>query len=321
MSIDIVQQITEILRGHAQNAVTELEWMYVDRALQDICQNFDMCDNETKFNIVSGLREDMLVSFIMCMNSSNHPLISSVVSGFRTVEKKWTGPEDEWIVGNIMDITRYDISHRLTGFIFDEIILYYIGLSQYFQTYCCTPTIDAGMEYITQIKSYLTSGTFMDSDEHSRGFGFKILDMYNPNLTPDNLIVELVANITNYVRTVAVQITNSSYNHNVPEMRKFARDKFKREVVDVVSNTLTKHLKIALSYEKEKINGNAPNGMASYAFYPLTDMLLRAVLSGHIMNGDRMAQMKTRDMLWDTVTLRRVMNNEELCKRLGGNIK
>lgn len=321
MSVNIVQQITEIIRGHAQNAVTDLEWSYVDKALEDICRNFDMCDNETKFNIVSGLKEDMLVSFIMCMNSSNHPLVSSVVSGFRTVEKKWTGPEDEWIVGNIMDITRFDITHRLNGFSFDEVILFCIGLTHYFQTYPCTPTIEAGMEWISQIKGYLTQGAFMDSDEHNRGFGFKILDMYNPNLTPDNLIVELVANATNYIRTATSQIITSAYNHNVPDMRKFAKEKFKRELVEVVGNTLAKNLKIALTYDKEKINGNAPNGMASYAFYPLSDILLRAILTGHIMNGDRMAKMKTSEMLWDTVTLRRVINNEQLCKKLGGNIE
>lgn len=263
--------------------------------------------DDTLYDITDKIINDMMMSFIFSMSDMKYSEIGRIRSCLTTVDKKWTGPEDEIIAGSLVEMARYDLVQRLESFNLAQLISTTLGLTAYFGTYGLHPTATDAKDYAYQLQRYLTTGEYMDSDEYNGCTLNNInkLAELHPNTTLTSVVVTA---IFNYLCNEYPNIHNSPYDHSNIEMRYYGIYKMLTELTNYVYQQLTRNNYNGLFNATS--NGSVTEYLEFMAMKPIVDIGLRIVLYGHILNCDRFASMKTIDLIWDTLEIRRVIENE-----------
>ena len=271
--------------------------------------------------LVSTISKDMLLSFLVCLQGNPHPISYRVLTMLEQVDKKWVGPFDEEMAGNLIDSARLEVNNILYGLSFLNAIEYFIGLIKYgyFDKFDLEPNFEDIRWMKSELTEFLINGTYMDSDEHLKTIELQS-GVFGSIWSSPNAIVSALLNVgLNYMQRVIDEIRNSPYDHNNLDHRLFARDKFAREMIYEISKKCLENgdlRRCDSEYLRQSvIVKNEPVGTATWEQYeaalsPLADIVFRCIMEGHIMSGVRMSNMKTFSMIIDTIMMRRNLENE-----------
>lgn len=301
-------------------------WVYVDNAITDVINTVAGINPSIRRSyeeyVVQTVATDMLLSFLVCMRSGTDPISVRVINMFDSVDKKWVGEYDEDIAGSIVEVVRNDVIERTGGFSLRNELGFILGLisSGYLIKYQLNTSFEDVLWFKNDLLSFLLDGTYMDSDEHGP-YEFKRGAIGNIFSNVDDIVKLLQERFTIYVNKLTVEIYNSGYNHGNESNKEFAISNMIRDLQNIVMNTL-----VDGNLRKESVTWlatviNDTSGMNRFigenevrqAVLPIVDMTIRAVVEAHVMNGHRIANTKTAQMIWDTINLRRVLINERLC--------
>lgn len=275
--------------------------------------------------LVNKISADMLMSFLLSMYSTTDPIAYRILQLLNTVDKKWVGMYDEEMAGNLIEYSRADICDELFKYSYLNCIQYFIGLIKqgYFNTFELDPNPNDTRFMMSELKAYLTRGTFMDSDEHTSNlclFDFKVGNPFREIFSsPDVLLNNIINAVRSFCQTTIIELTKSGYNHTDLEGRLYARDLFAQRLSTVILNTLTNGDLGSRDHEWLKryvVVSNSDHKIATdldllAVVSPIADISLRIIIEGHIMSSNRMAKIKTFSMLYDTIMLRRNLVNEK----------
>lgn len=320
------EKLISIKRSAMEAYVDPDAWVHVESSILDMINTVAGINPSIRRSYeeyaVQKIATDMLLSFLVCMRSGTDPISIRVINMFDAVDKKWVGEYDEDIAGSIVEVVRNDVIERTGGFSLRDELGFILGLvsSGYLVKYQLNTNFEDVLWFKNDLLSFLLDGTYMDSDEHGP-YEFKrgaIGDIFSDI----NHIVKLLQErFTIYVNKLTVEIYNSGYNHNNSANKEFAISNMIRDLQNIVMNTLVNG-----DLRKENVTWLATavvdtSGMnrligeneVRQAVLPIVDMTIRAVVEAHVMNGHRIANTKTAQMIWDTISLRRVLINERLC--------
>lgn len=271
--------------------------------------------------LVTTISRDMFLSFLICLQGNVHPIAHRVLAVLEHVDKKWVGPYDEEMAGNLIDSARLEINNILYGLSFLNAIEYFIGLIRYgyFDKFKLEPAFDDTRWMKQELKDFLIDGTYMDSDEHLKTIELQSGIFATLWSSPDMLVKSLLNVGLNYMNRVISEIQGSSYDHNNLDHRLFAREKFAKEfIIELSKRSLengdvrkcdSEYLRQCVIVKGESV-GSATWNQYEAALSPLADIVFRCIMEGHIMSGLRMANIKTFSMIVDTIMMRRNLENE-----------
>lgn len=263
-----------------------------------------------KYELVDIVSRDMLMSFVFSLSNSKSQIITGIRSNLTTIDKKWTGPEDEMIAGSLIEMSRVDIVNILDKQPFNNIIATIVSLRHYFERNGIYPYISSIKEYPFQLQQFLSQGTLMDTNEHNNGcfFDEKVFEKIHGEHC--NYVMLLLPVVTNYFVSVFNGLKTSNYNDNVKSHVVAGINNVTKELTYYLYQTLTKGQNIIA------INTNTSycDNPTYQAMRPITDVMMRIFLYGHILNSDRFANTKTVPMIWDTLELRRVVDNVNIIR-------
>lgn len=271
--------------------------------------------------LVSTISKDMLLSFLVCLQGNVHPIAHRVLSVLEHIDKKWVGPFDEEMAGNLIDSARLEINNILYGLSFLNAIEYFIGLIRYgyFDKFNLEPAFEDTRWMKRELTDFLIDGTYMDSDEHMKTIELQSGVFGALWSSPEILVNSLLNTGLSYMRRVIEEIKISPYDHNNLEHRLFAREKFARDLIHELSVQCleqgdvrkcdSEYLRQCVIVKGEPV-GSATWEQYEAALSPLADIVFRCIMEGHIMSGARMAKIKTFSMIVDTINMRRNLENE-----------
>ncbi len=300
------------IRYYAEEASIDPNKWYVmmSKAEQIMKEMYDKPERERSgvlYDFTETVIHDMMMSFIFAMSDMTYSEIGRIRSCLTTVDKKWTGPEDEIISGSLVEMAKYDIIQRLESFNLTQLISTMLGLTEYMGKYGLHLNITDAKDYGYQLQRYLTTGEYMDTDEHNGCTlnNMRKLTELHPNMSLTSVVV---GSIFDYLCREYPNIYNSPYEHSNMEMRHYAVYKMLSELTNYVYQQLTRNNHNGLFNATS--DGSVTEYLEFMAMKPIVDVGLRIVLYGHILNCDRFVSMKTIESIYETLELRRVIENE-----------
>lgn len=326
--IEWVNQRIDDIRDKAWNVNFNPDcWAQLEYTVNMLYQEIDnIRDKQTKdfceMYVVNKIANDMLLSYIICMQGNTHPIAHRILELLEKVDKKWTGPEDESMCGNLIDTGRYEICNMLNGFSFQGVCQYFIGLAKsgYFKRFGFAPDYSDTKWYKDELLEYLISGAFMDTDEHNKDVSFAPGVFGRLHLNADGLMNRLLTRVASYLQSAAEGIFSSDYDHFNVDNRLFAREKLSREICvelsyvlmdgDLMRYNINQLVESVVVTMDSPWYGKPPQDLLLAALSPIGDIIMRMIFEGHIMSGKRMAAIKTGTMVLDTILLRRNLENE-----------
>lgn len=300
-------------------------WFQVENATQAFFGWANRLDHQS-YSIVRVYLEDvickdMLLSFIISMQGNTDPIAYRTLQALEDVDKKWVGPYDEEMTGNLIECGRAEINNCIYRMSYLNMLQFFLGLIRngYFDMFQLEPDYESTNWVRDELKEYLISGAFMDTDEHSR-IEFQPGIFGRIHSDAETLCYQLYEAATRYIIQLIPIIRRSTYDHNSLENRMFAREKMSHELTNVLANVLINGniqrvdinwLKLSVVKPYEYMNKNlTDDDYFNAAMSPICDIVMRTIFEGHIMSGLRMANMKTMQMVIDTIMLRRNIENE-----------
>lgn len=279
----------------------------VEQMLDDIDKLPADKRNEQIVALTDSISVDMMMSFIFSMSCVKHPVVDSVRAKLNVVDKKWTGPEDEIISGGLIEMARYDIVNDIENISLEELCSLALGLTEYFGQSGMDLSIGDVFDYPRQLHRHLTTGEAMNSNEHE--FHASLNDYSElKRMYPDTNLTNLVVTIIfDYFGREYPNIHQSGYDHTDDGQRLFAINKIMHELTYEI---YTRLVGVNPPYALRATCPEHPDMAEYYAMRPVLDVGLRIVLYSHILNCDRMVKMKTIPLIYDTLSIRRVLDNE-----------
>ena len=326
---ELKMRVEEIRNRAIIAAMEPDEWPRIEDAISDLQDylnnvmatrgNEYMLINETCRRMIIS---DMLLSFVCSMAGGTSPVVSSAISSFFSVDKKWVGPEDESSAYDLMIISRYDMTNRLNAFEYDELIQFVIGMRYYIVQNGLISSVDDVKMFYDDLVLYLMNGVIMESNEHRLGIFISIMSPIDMTLV-ENVITLMVDSAIRYIVITCNSIINSTYDHNELGNRKFAVRLFEKQLNDVIKNTFVKFMNdngVVFNYVSDPHRHT--DDMEHDGFAPICDIVLRMIVYGTILSSERIDNSTVLNSVFDAVIIRRGIDNErtniEYQKAIGG---
>lgn len=299
----------EDIRFNAEEASIEpSKWYDLMSMVEDFIKEINYCGSvERLITTTDTINHDMMMSFLFSISDTPSELTLNVRKNLNVIDKKWTGVEDETIAGGLVEMARYDLINRLDAFSMDQLIKLSLGLAGYFTHNDIYVEPSEIRDYTIELKEFLNRGTITSSDEHnscviSTDGAFGII---NKN---SNIVNIVVATIVNYMKRQYPLIVSSDFDIYNEHHRYNGMMKFKTEL----TFELYQVLRQGHDVKCRSIDPSIIDKPVIYmnAMLPILDLGLRIVLYGHILNCDRNNGMNTSMLVWDTLEIRRVLENE-----------